>query len=230
MARILHLNTPRQRAIKIFEVLRERICLLDYRPGEIIKERELAEEFGVSRTPLRRVMNWLESDGLINSRQGHGTVVTEIDLESLKDIYFLRIKLAEMIGQSRPLAPTPAVMEGFRELREKCDSAKRAAPDYRLFAEINIGLHKQFQAVIRNRPLHEISDRLFYQTSRMWFRLLRNDDWIGEVEEMEREIVSVERYFTLGDVESAGYVRRNHLSTVVRRVESMSGSGSENVN
>jgi len=221
MAEALHPNAPRQRAVKLFEVLRERICLLDYRPGEIIKERELAEEFGISRTPLRRVMNWLESEGLIVSRQGHGTVVTDIDLESLKDIYFLRMKLAEMIGESRPLAPTPEVMAGFDELRGKCAVAKLAAPNYRLFAEINIGLHKQLQSVIRNQPLREVSDRLFYQTSRMWFRLLDHYGWIALVEEMEREIISVERYFSDGDIESAGYVRRNHLSTVVRRFEAM---------
>ncbi|MGH1484160.1 MAG: GntR family transcriptional regulator, partial [Geminicoccales bacterium] len=74
------MNGPRQRAKQIYEELRGRICLLDYEPGAIIKERELANEFGVSRTPLRRVLQKLESDGLVLSKQGHGTVVTEIDL------------------------------------------------------------------------------------------------------------------------------------------------------
>ncbi|MEM8689161.1 MAG: winged helix-turn-helix domain-containing protein [Pseudomonadota bacterium] len=75
------MNRPKQRAKQIYEELRERICLLDYKPGEIIKERDLADEFGVSRTPLRRVLQMLENDGLIQSKQGHGTVVAEIDLQ-----------------------------------------------------------------------------------------------------------------------------------------------------
>ena len=40
------MNEPKRRALQMFEELRERICLLDYKPGEIIKERELAEAFG----------------------------------------------------------------------------------------------------------------------------------------------------------------------------------------
>ena len=83
------MNGPRQRARQIYEELRGRICLLDYEPGAIIKERELANEFGVSRTPLRRVLQKLESDGLVLSKQGHGTVVTEIDLQAQKDIYLV---------------------------------------------------------------------------------------------------------------------------------------------
>lgn len=211
-------NEPRRRAQSIYETLRERICLLDYPPGTVLKERDLAIEFGVSRTPLRRVLQWLESDGLTVSKQGHGTVVTDIDLESLKDIYFLRIKLAEMIGESGPLAPREDVLQALAALKEKCRAALDE-PDYRTFGEINIGLHKQFQKVIRNNRLREFSDKLFYLTARIWFRLLQDVDWREEVTDLLREITEVERYFRAGDVEAAGFVHRNHLAQVVRRFE-----------
>lgn len=213
------MNEPRRRAQFIYETLRERICLLDYPPGTVLKERDLAIEFGVSRTPLRRVLQWLESDGLTVSKQGHGTVVTDIDVESLKDIYFLRIKLAEMIGESEPYRPTKEIVASFAALKQQCREAMQR-PDYRAFGEINIGLHKQFQAVIRNEWLRAFSDKLFYLTARMWFRLLQDVDWREEVNDLLREITEVERYFRAGDVESAGFVRRNHLAQVVRRFES----------
>jgi len=213
------MNEPRRRAQFIYETLRERICLLDYPPGTVLKERDLADEFGVSRTPLRRVLQWLESDGLTVSKQGHGTVVTDIDIESLKDIYFVRIKLAEMIGESEPYAPSDDVLDSLTALKEKCHQAMQK-PDYRAFGDINITLHKQFQKVIRNEILREFSDKLFYLTTRMWFRLLMDVDWRGEVNDLLREIEEVERYFRTGDVASAGFVRRNHLAQVVRRFES----------
>lgn len=213
-----HPNAPRQRAHQLYEELRDRICLLDYKPGEIIKERELAAEFGVSRTPLRRVLQWLETDGLILSKQGHGTVVTEIDLQDIRDIYFLRIRLAEMIGASDPLQPTPQVLQNLVDLAARCRS-NLGKPDYRTFSEINIGLHKQIQAIIRSRPLREISDKLFYQTARMWYQLLQETEWDTEMNELTTEIEALARYYRKGDLESAGYERRNHIAQVVRRLD-----------
>ena len=67
---------------EIYFELRRRICLLDYQPGSRLNERELASEFGVSRTPLRTVLQRLEYDGLILSQHGNGTEVTSIDRES----------------------------------------------------------------------------------------------------------------------------------------------------
>ncbi len=214
------MNGPRERAQKIYEALRERICLLDYPPGDIIRERDLAAEFGVSRTPLRRVLQRLESDGLIQSRQGHGTVVTDIDLQGLKDIYFVRMKLAEIIGESQPLRPSEENFAALKELADRCRTAMQS-PNFRTFGEINIGLHKQYQSVIRSTPLRETSDRLFYQTARMWFQILPKADWSEEAGDLLQEITAVERFFTAGDVESAGFVHRSYLSLVVRRLDSL---------
>ena len=215
------MNGPRQRAKQIYEELRGRICLLDYEPGAIIKERELANEFGVSRTPLRRVLQKLESDGLVLSRQGHGTVVTEIDLQAQKDIYLVRMKLAEIIGASQPEDPTPETLQSLDELAERCRTAMEN-PNPREFGEINIGLHKQIQSVIRNQPLRETSDRLFYQTSRMWFRLLPRMDLREELRLLHEEILAVRLFFELGDVEAVGFTHRNYLSIVAKRLDQFS--------
>lgn len=217
-ARDQKLSAPRKRALQIYEELRERICLLDYKPGTILKERDLATEFGVSRTPIRRVLQWLESDGLILAKQGHGTVVTDIDLESQKDIYFLRTRLAEMIGPSGPLPPDQEGLDALHHLAERL-RAIMDKPDLRAFGEINIGLHKQMQKVIRNLPLREVSDRLFYQTSRMWFKILPHADWRKEVMLLLQEIEAIEHCFRIGDVESAGFVRRNYVSMVIKRLQ-----------
>src|SRR3546814_3282527 len=82
--------------------IRERICLLTYPPGTRLSEAALAAEFGVSRTPIRRVLAHLEAGGLVESRHGVGTVVTTIDLPRLREIYALRMRLAELIGELAP--------------------------------------------------------------------------------------------------------------------------------
>ena len=55
-------STARARSERIYRSLRDRICLLDYPPGARLSEEELAAEFAISRTPLRKVLARLEAD------------------------------------------------------------------------------------------------------------------------------------------------------------------------
>jgi len=71
-------------------------CLLDFPPGAVLSEANLANEFDVSRTPIRRVLHRLEFEGLVDIRNGVGTLVTDIDLQTFKETYDLRMRLAEL--------------------------------------------------------------------------------------------------------------------------------------
>ncbi len=96
-------------AAALFSTLRDRICLLDYPPGTVLREAVLAAEFGLSRTPIRSVLQRLAHDGLIESRDGVGTIVTAPDFPEIRDIYLVRLKIAERIGQMdpRPIGADP---------------------------------------------------------------------------------------------------------------------------
>lgn len=65
------------RVDSIYEVLRERICLGKYRPGDIFHETELGREFEVSRTPIRQVLQRLSFEKLAVVRTGVGTIVED---------------------------------------------------------------------------------------------------------------------------------------------------------
>ena len=71
-------TASKERFQRIHRALRDRICLLEYLPGQQLGEKELAEEFGTSRTPIRRVLGRLEAEGLIERRHGIGTIITEV--------------------------------------------------------------------------------------------------------------------------------------------------------
>src|SRR5436853_462241 len=89
----------------IYECLRDRICLFEYAPGTLLREAELAAEFGVSRTPIRQILQRLEGEQLVDIRDGVGTIVTSVDFACLKDVYELRLKLTELIGDLSPKVP-----------------------------------------------------------------------------------------------------------------------------
>ncbi len=210
----------RTRAQHIFEELRQRICLLQYPPGHRLRERDLAEEFSISRTPIRTVLQRLEFEGLTYSRQGHGTIVTGLDLQGLKEIYFLRIKLAEIIGASSTTEHIEEVKQQIDVLLERCH-ASHDHLDLESHGRINIGLHIAIQRLISNRALIAMSDTLFYQTARMWFKILTDNEWGYEIDALIEEMRAIRRYLDAEDLESVGYVRRNHLSMVAKRLDSL---------
>ena len=87
---------------EIHETIRDRICLLEYAPGSLLREAALAAEFGVSRTPIREIMQRLTQEGLVESRNGVGTLVKPLDFDEIEDIYEMRLRIAPLIGELSP--------------------------------------------------------------------------------------------------------------------------------
>lgn len=207
----------RERFNTIYFALRDRICLLDYEPGTRLGEEDLAREFGVSRTPLRRVLSRLESEGLVESRHGVGTFVTTADLPSLFQTYRLRMELAPLIGKLDPIAPDAAALDRIRALITACD-ADRLAPDPRAFARMNMLFFQQVVEMIGNQPLREITERLYYLTHRIWLTYMPRLNLTDEVDAFVREMNDTLAAMEMGDLEAVGYIRRNHISMSLRRM------------
>lgn len=180
----------------------------------------MAEEFEVSRTPIRSVLHRLEYEGLIYSRQGHGTLVTDIDFNHMREVYQIRVKLAEMFGQSAKMDNAKAVVGELDKLAEDC-LVVSGHFNLENFGRINIGLHVALQKLISNTTLKAQLDTLFFQTVRMWSQTLSSADWEYQIEELKNEIRETKRFLEVGDLESMGYIRRIHLSLVLRRLDSL---------
>src|SRR5262245_463565 len=77
-------------ADKVFAWLTEQIISGALRPGQWVSENELAETFGVSRSPVREALIGLAHDGLVEVRPGRGTIIAELDPREAEDLYRTR--------------------------------------------------------------------------------------------------------------------------------------------
>jgi DNA-binding GntR family transcriptional regulator len=204
-------NASRERFRRIYTLLRNRICLLDYPPGTRLSEEALAAEFGISRTPLRRVLGWLESQGLLRSVHGVGTIVTDVEIDAFVQVYQLRMELAELVGKLSPVPPTPETIGIFHEL-ERRGSDLQQKPDPHAFAQLNIDFFHALMRLTENEPLREISERLYYQTARIWLKSISQMNLAQEVTIFAREIAEVRAAVEIGDVSAASHIRRSHIS------------------
>ncbi len=208
---------PRQRVDHIYRAIRERICLMHYPPGSLLREAELAKEFGVSRTPIRQAIKQLEFESLVISKNGVGTLVTDIEFERLADVYEMRLKAAELIGVMGPVQCTSQHLEQLQNLQYEASKLSDINdPDG--LALINHELHNLTISLIGNKALRSIYDLYYFQTTRVWFQLMPQL-WLQEVEALRNEINELISAIKRKDVVAFGFIKRNFIARVLYLLE-----------
>ncbi|MFY0619728.1 GntR family transcriptional regulator [Shimia sp.] len=209
----------RDRFDHMHQDIRNSICLLDYAPGARLSEVELAAEFGVSRTPLRRVLTRLEGEGLVQSVQGVGTFVTDVDIEALTQVYMLRMELAELTGKLAPIPASVTLMARFYALSKR-SKVLIDSPEPRAFAQLNMDYFLSLLELSANHPLREVSERLYFQTTRIWLKsaFASSIDLNEEVQVFGREVDDTLAAIEMGDVRAATLIQRAHISMSFSRM------------
>lgn len=191
--------------------------MLRYAPGMMINEMQLAAEFGVSRTPLRRVLQQLSYEGLVEIRNGVGTRVTDIDMKTFKDIYDLRILLAETMGSLSPNWVTDLHRERLKSLIARAEEL-RDRKDVDAYANLSNDLEALICDLIGSKPARDMTDLLYYQVARIWCIFLPNLDWGGVIGETLAELKGLSDALALGDVVKFGKVRATYLRLMLKKV------------
>ncbi|MBR2818173.1 MAG: GntR family transcriptional regulator [Reyranella sp.] len=104
---------------QLVERIQRKILTGEYRPGQRLKQVALAEEFQVSRTPIRHALSLLEARGLLDGAQGNSPVVRGLTAKDARDMYRVR---AEVEGLAAELAAewiTDAELVELRRLHER---------------------------------------------------------------------------------------------------------------
>ncbi|MEG0952351.1 MAG: GntR family transcriptional regulator, partial [Niameybacter sp.] len=86
-----------------------------YQPGDVLRESSIANELGVSRTPVREAIRQLELEGLVHSIPNKETVVAGITDEDVEDIYLIRSRLEGLAARK---AATKITDEDLRQMEE----------------------------------------------------------------------------------------------------------------
>lgn len=210
-------SPSRERFERLYRAIRDRICLFEYPPGGRLSEEELAREFSTSRTPVRRVLARLEADGLIEARHGVGHFATSLRLDEVTQLYQLRMELAVLMGRLAPIPRKPADLERIRALIARCDALSKE-PEYKAFSRLNMDFFSEISAMTGNAPLREISERLYFLTSRIWLEMMPRLDLAKEFAYFRREMEEVLSAAEIGDLETVGHIRRTHISMSFARM------------
>lgn len=200
--------------------IRQRICLLDYLPGTRLSEVTLAEEFGTSRTPIRRVLARLEDEGLVQSHHGVGTLVTDADIAELEQVYRLRVELTELTARLDPVLPDAKFLAQFDLLVARgAEIIGKGSP--RAFTQFDIDVFQALLQLTGNLPLRQTLERLYFQTKRLWLRAAQEAqlDLQEEFRIFQHELEAIQLALRAGDLEAVAHIQRAHISMSFRRLQ-----------
>lgn len=218
------LGAAQRRTEEIYTCLRNRICLLHYPPGTKLSEQRLAQEFKVSRTPIRRALHRLEIEHLAERRQGVQTIVTSFDFDSVRDVYVIRMILAENIDS---LSPAPRWWERVDHLRRIRQDSEQLFTNHDVtkVGTLHLELQEALAGVIENDRAREIMMQLYFQIARIWLAMLTKMDWNEEIAAFIREIDSSIEAMEHRDIRALGLIRRNAISMNIERMKNTLTAG-----
>jgi DNA-binding GntR family transcriptional regulator len=189
--------------------LRDRIVSLRIPPGSLIREEEVMEEFGVSRTPVREAILQLSQDGLMAVIPRRGSFVTDVHIGDVGRIFEFRRELeavaAGWAAERREASDLPAIHEGIAELKE-AEAARGSDLDARSQTVLDQRAHNLIYRLASNPLLESTLSTNYLLAARMWFlasgRVTMEEPFADLIELLEAVID--------GDAEKARRLARHH--------------------
>lgn len=132
-----------------YSLLLEAIDVGVFKPGDRLVESDLAERFGVSRTPIREALQRLETQNLL-TRDGRSLIVASLSHNQMSELYIVR---SELEGLAARLAAQHATEEEVQVLRDMVITDRKLTDDPSALSRANRRFHKQIHLASHNRFL-----------------------------------------------------------------------------
>lgn len=197
--------TARATPTDAYSLILEAIDVGNYRPGDRLVESELAERFGVSRTPVREALQRLETQSLL-SRDGRSLIVASLDHNQMSELYVVR---RELEGLAASLAAQHATQEEVRILRDMVEQDDALIDDPASMARANRRFHKQIHLASHNRHLVQQLDLVHRTMALMVTTSLAAE---GRAKIAQSEHKAIVAAIEAKDADTAGGALRAHIS------------------
>ena len=197
--------TPRALYEQVAEKLRLRIFEHELAPGDWIDELKIAEEYGISRTPLREALKVLAAEGLVTMKVRRGAYVTEVSSKDIADVYHLLSLLesdaVQVVAESGSDEELAALQQTHEELKAQTRDADR-------FFELNESFHMQLLQIADNRWRNQLGADL-----RKVMKLNRHNSLFkqGRIEDSLAEHETVMQALLRRDGAAAAQAMRQHF-------------------
>ena len=176
---------------KIYEDLKQKIVWLELKPERVLNVSELAEDYGVSRTPLKEALIFLQAEGWV-LRQGSYFLVTPLSLERIRETTEIRMIVevqANILAMQRiredELIGIKNRVEEFRERAQKTSNRETV--------ELDFTVHQTIFKATRNSQMALFLEKLLGQYLRFWLSIPRDFDKKYFIESLSKLVAAFEQ-------------------------------------
>ena len=203
-----------------YTLILEAIDMGVFKPGDRLVESDLAERFGVSRTPIREALQRLETQSLL-TRDGRSLIVASLDHSQLADLYVVR---TELEGLAARLAARHATDEEIRVLRDMVTEDAELKDDPTALARANRRFHKMIHLASHNRFLVQQLDLVHRSMALMATTTLAAE---GRGEKALAEHDAIVAAIEVRDEDAAYQALKEHISVAFVTRLKLDASGAE---
>jgi GntR family transcriptional regulator, rspAB operon transcriptional repressor len=200
---------------QVLESLREAIMSMQLAPGSALDRNQLAEQFGVSQTPVRDALMRLSEEGLVVVRPQHATLVSKIDVAAAREAHFLRRSLELEIVRDLATQARESDLDGLRT-QLALQKTLAARQDYRGFVAADKEFHRLTYVAAGMPRLWGLVQRMSGHVDRL--RLLHLPT-AGKTESIMRDHRAVVDAIARRDPDGAQAALRQHLSGTLASVD-----------
>ena len=192
----------------VYEELKRQILIGEIAPGTRMMEVELADDMGVSRTPVREAIRKLEKEGLVTIEPRRGAYASDI---SIKDIVGVLEVRQDLEGMAAGLAAVKATEEEKEELKKATEEYRHAVESGNIEEIIrwDEAFHKRIVNCSGNKTLIQLVSQV--QELALRFRYIYYDDF-SRFEGQPIELKEIEDAIISGNAEKARIVADQHIS------------------
>lgn len=208
-------NRPASAGMQAFATLRHAIVTLKLRPGQSFSEQEVAQQLGISRTPVREALVKLAEAGLVEVRPQRRTFVRKISVKAVTDARFVREALELAVLRQAVGRLDPGFFVAARELIA-AQRAAAASQDVERFLVLDDAFHRSFADEVDLLHAWAVIEAEKAQMDRVRFLSLPEASPVGRlIDQHEAILKAVE----CADIAAGEAAMRIHLSEVLAALE-----------
>ena len=192
-------------AERAYVAIRRLIVTLELGPGSVINERELVEQLGIGRTPVREALRRLAQEGLVEVYPRRGMFVTDVDVRKLALVSEVRTALEPEAARLAAERATDAERAELQELLDELDAA--GADDHALMA-LDERIHRAVYRCARNDLLATTLEQYYVLALRIWTIALDRQHELNDAVQGHRALLEA---IHDGDGERAAATMRAHV-------------------
>lgn len=200
-------------ADNLVSILEEAIVFLELAPNERLTEEEVAERYGVSRSPVRDALRSLERDGLVLREARRGIWVTPMSLRDFDEIYSCRVALEAIAAEQAARSTNTALKAQLAQVLDAMRAAREAG-DARLFFSHDVRGSELIYQIADNATLHRLLKGLEKQALRYRYHLYRRNP--GVVDLSFDDTARIFQAITEGDVPGAYRMEHDLIERIWR--------------